>query len=84
MSQIRELPSEQGIDRLVALLAPLARVTQPKVYGIERVPDDGSLLVGRGLLQRLRRRFSTGSEVEALGARQRRSSGTVRSSSPSS
>jgi 1-acyl-sn-glycerol-3-phosphate acyltransferase len=28
------------------MLEPLSRVTQPKLYGIERVPDDGSLLVG--------------------------------------
>jgi 1-acyl-sn-glycerol-3-phosphate acyltransferase len=43
---IPDLPSEQSIDRLVAILAPLARITQPKVYGIERIPDDGVLFVG--------------------------------------
>jgi 1-acyl-sn-glycerol-3-phosphate acyltransferase len=43
---IPDLPSEQAIDRLVAILAPLARITQPKVYGIERIPDDGVLFVG--------------------------------------
>ena len=43
---IPDLPSEQGIDRLVAILEPLARVAQPKVYGIERVPDNGVLFVG--------------------------------------
>ena len=43
---IPELPDEQWIDRLVSVLEPLSRVTQPKVYGIESVPDGGSLLVG--------------------------------------
>jgi 1-acyl-sn-glycerol-3-phosphate acyltransferase len=40
------IPPDREIDLLVGLLAPLARVTRPKVYGIENVPDDGSLLVG--------------------------------------
>ena len=44
--EIPDLPAEQQIDRLVALLEPLARVTQPKVYGIENLPEAGSLLVG--------------------------------------
>jgi len=43
---IPELPSGQMIDRLVSLLAPYRRVTQPKFYGIANLPDDGSLLVG--------------------------------------
>jgi 1-acyl-sn-glycerol-3-phosphate acyltransferase len=43
---IPDLPSEQSIDRLVAILAPVARITQPKVCGIERIPDDGVLFVG--------------------------------------
>ena len=43
---IPELPSEQTIDRLVSLLDPYRRVTQPKFYGIANLPDDGSLLVG--------------------------------------
>jgi hypothetical protein len=41
--EIPDLPSEQQIDRLVSVLS---RVAQPKLYGIERVSDDGSLLVG--------------------------------------
>jgi 1-acyl-sn-glycerol-3-phosphate acyltransferase len=44
--QIPDLPSEQGIDRLVAMLEPVARVTQPKLYGIDRIPDNGVLFVG--------------------------------------
>ena len=44
--EIPDLPSEAWIDRLVSLLEPLSRVIQPKVYGVERLPPDGSLLVG--------------------------------------
>ena len=43
---IPELPPEAWIDRLVSLLAPLERVLQPKLHGVERLPVDGSLLVG--------------------------------------
>jgi len=45
-AEIPELPSEQAIDRLVSLLEPYRRITQPKFYGIENLPDDGSLLAG--------------------------------------
>lgn len=44
--EIPDLPSDGQIERLVAALEPFRRITQPKVYGIERLPDDGSLLVG--------------------------------------
>lgn len=39
-------PADEEIDRLAALLKPLALVTQPKVYGIENVPESHALLVG--------------------------------------
>ena len=45
-AEIPELPSEQAIGRLVSLLEPYRRITQPKFYGIGSLPDDGSLLVG--------------------------------------
>ena len=45
-AEIPELPSEQAIDRLVSVLEPYRRITQPKFYGIGTLPDDGSLLVG--------------------------------------
>ena len=45
-AQIPVLPSEQAIDRLVSLLEPYRRITAPTFYGIENLPDDGSLLVG--------------------------------------
>ena len=38
-------PTAAQLDRLVSIVAPLARLTQPKVYGIERIPDRGVLLV---------------------------------------
>ena len=48
-----EIPSllpDRQIDLLVALLAPLERVTQPKLYGTENIPAYGSLLVGNHTL----------------------------------
>ena len=44
--EIPELPSEQAIDRLVSLLEPYRRITQPTFYGMGNLPDGGSLLVG--------------------------------------
>ena len=41
-----DLPPEARLDRLVSLLEPFSRVTQPKLYGLDRLPADGSLLVG--------------------------------------
>ena len=45
-AEIPELPSKEAIDRLVSLLEPYRRITQPKFYGIDNIPGDGSLLVG--------------------------------------
>ena len=45
-TEIPELPSDAGIDRLVSLVEPFSRLAQPKLYGVEHLPDDGSLLVG--------------------------------------
>ena len=39
-------PSERQMDRLVAVVAPLARVTQPRMWGLERIPERGALFVG--------------------------------------
>ena len=44
--EIPELPSKEAIDRLVSLLEPYRRITQPKFYGMGNIPGDGSLLVG--------------------------------------
>lgn len=43
-------PQEAQIDRLVGVLEPLTRVTRPKVYGLERIPEGGALLVGNHTL----------------------------------
>ena len=37
---------EARIDRIVSLVEPFIRVIQPKLYGVEHLPADGSLLVG--------------------------------------
>ena len=43
---IPALPAESSLDRLVSLLEPFSRVIQPKLYGVDHLPADGSLLVG--------------------------------------
>jgi hypothetical protein len=45
-ADILDLPADRTIDRLAALLGPVSRLTRPKVYGVEHLPTDGSLLVG--------------------------------------
>ena len=45
-AEIPELPADRWIDRLVSLLEPVSRVTRPRLYGVEHLPADGSLLVG--------------------------------------
>ena len=35
--EIPELPSERTIDRLASLVGPLSRVTQPTLYGVDRL-----------------------------------------------
>jgi hypothetical protein len=44
--EIPQLTSERAIEHLVSLLEPLSRIIQPKPYGVEHLPGDGSLLVG--------------------------------------
>lgn len=53
MSATREIstdipppPTTQQMDRLASVLAPLARVNQPQVHGLDRLPDRGALFVG--------------------------------------
>jgi len=41
-AEIPELPSGAAIDRLVSLLEPYRRMTEPKFYGIGNLPDHGS------------------------------------------
>ncbi len=39
-------PADFAMDRLDSMLAPFSRVIQPKLYGLDYLPADGSLLVG--------------------------------------
>src|SRR5271166_1210025 len=43
-------PRSSQLDRLSSVIEPLARVLQPKVYGVERIPDRGVLFVGNHTL----------------------------------
>ena len=45
-AEIPELPADRWIDRLVLLLEPFSLVTRPRLYGVEHLPAEGSLLVG--------------------------------------
>src|SRR5271166_4607864 len=47
---IPKLLPDREIDILVALLEPLERLTRPRLYGVENIPADGSLLVGNHTL----------------------------------
>ena len=46
LAEIPELPADRWIDRLVSLLEPFSRITRPRLYGVEHLPAEGSLLVG--------------------------------------
>jgi 1-acyl-sn-glycerol-3-phosphate acyltransferase len=43
-------PTDAQMNRAASVLAPLARITEPKVYGVERIPDRGALFVGNHTL----------------------------------
>jgi len=38
------------MNRLASVFAPLARITQPRLYGVEHIPDRGALFVGNHTL----------------------------------
>jgi 1-acyl-sn-glycerol-3-phosphate acyltransferase len=38
------------MNRMASVLAPLERITDPKVYGVERIPERGALFVGNHTL----------------------------------
>ena len=44
--EIPDLPAEAWLDRLVALAKPMLHICRPKLYGLEKLPADGALLVG--------------------------------------
>lgn len=51
MSPVPAPPTAQNMDRLVSVVAPLARITQPEVIGLGNIPDDrGVLLAGNHTL----------------------------------
>jgi 1-acyl-sn-glycerol-3-phosphate acyltransferase len=45
-TEIPEAPSDAAMDRLTFLLQPLSRIARPKLYGLDNLPADGSLVVG--------------------------------------
>jgi Acyltransferase len=45
-ARVPDLASDRARDRLARFLDPLAWVTRPKLYGVERIPAGGVLLVG--------------------------------------
>jgi 1-acyl-sn-glycerol-3-phosphate acyltransferase len=44
--KIPDPPPAYQLDLVVGAIRPLRRVTSPKVYGMENIPDRGALLVG--------------------------------------
>ena len=43
-------PTDAQMNRVASVLAPLERITEPKVYGVERIPERGALFVGNHTL----------------------------------
>ena len=43
-------PTDVQMNRVASVLAPLERITEPKVYGVERIPERGVLFVGNHTL----------------------------------
>lgn len=46
MTALPAEPTDRHLNRLRTVIAPLARVTQPKLYGVDRIPEGGALFVG--------------------------------------
>jgi 1-acyl-sn-glycerol-3-phosphate acyltransferase len=45
-TEVPEPPSDLAMDRLLSALEPLEWISRPRVYGVENLPADGSLVVG--------------------------------------
>jgi hypothetical protein len=43
-------PTDAQMNRVVSVLAPLERITEPAVYGVERIPERAALFVGNHTL----------------------------------
>jgi 1-acyl-sn-glycerol-3-phosphate acyltransferase len=50
VSELPPAPTDRHLKRLGSVLAPLARVTQPTLHGVERIPEGGALFVGNHTL----------------------------------
>ncbi|MEI2702219.1 MAG: 1-acyl-sn-glycerol-3-phosphate acyltransferase [Baekduia sp.] len=50
MPQLPPAPTAQHMDRLATVVAPLSRVVSPRLFGVERIPDRGAMLVGNHTL----------------------------------
>jgi len=49
-AEIPPLPGGGQLDHLATILAPLSRIAQPRFYGMQNIPADGSLLAGNHTL----------------------------------
>jgi len=49
-AEIPQLSRGGQLDHLASILAPLSRIAQPKFYGMQNIPADGSLLAGNHTL----------------------------------
>ena len=43
-------PTDAQMNRAASVFAPLERITEPKVYGVERIPERGAMFVGNHTL----------------------------------
>ncbi len=48
--EIPALPGGGQLDHLATILAPLSRIAQPRFYGMQNIPTEGSLLAGNHTL----------------------------------
>jgi 1-acyl-sn-glycerol-3-phosphate acyltransferase len=50
VTRLPPAPTDAQMNRLASVVAPLERITQPKLYGLERLPERGALFVGNHTL----------------------------------
>lgn len=49
-AEIPDLHGAGQLEHLASVIAPLRRIAQPRLYGLEHIPSDGSLLAGNHTL----------------------------------
>ena len=49
-AEVPELRGAGQLEHLASVIAPLRRIAQPRFYGLENIPSDGSLLAGNHTL----------------------------------